>query len=142
MISLRTRFSRNAVASIAIVAASWPQIVFAQTLGQGTDDAISLWRVAGALLLCAGFAVAGAFVLKARMGGGASTSMYLPFAAKRERRIKLVETLRLGPKAGLSIVACDDRELLVLVSESGSQIVREISSAPASSSTAMATRKP
>lgn len=113
------------IAAIAAISA-WPQSAFAQTLGQGVDDGISLWRVAGALLLCMGFAVAGVFVLRARMGNTSLPFLALPFAARRARRLKLVESVRVGQKADLSIVACDGRELLILVSENGSQIVREI----------------
>ena len=86
------------------------------------DNDISMWRVAGSLLLCAGLAVAGAFVLRARMGH----APLLPFAVVRRRRLQLIESLRLGQNTGLSIVSCDGREILVLVSPEGSKVLEEL----------------
>jgi hypothetical protein len=91
----------------------------AQTLGQGNDPDISLWRVALSLLLCAGLAVGGAFVLKMRSG----QMPVFRFAPSRQRRLRLVESLSLGRDTGLSIVACDGREILVFTSPQGSRVI-------------------
>lgn len=93
--------------------------VIAQTLGHGIDDGISPWRVAGALLLCVVLAVAGAVILKYRMG----YRRVLPFGAKASRRLRLVESLRFSHQIDLCIVDCDGRELLVLASAQGAQFL-------------------
>jgi flagellar biogenesis protein FliO len=115
------RRALRAFCTAAALFAAGTQTALAQTLGQGLDDDISLWRVAGSLLLCAGLAVAGAFVLRARQGH----APLLPFAIARRRRLQLIETLRLGQNIGLSIVSCDGREILVLVSPEGSKVLEE-----------------
>jgi hypothetical protein len=98
------------------------QAALAQTLGQGSDPDISLWRVAASLLLCAGLAVAGGVILKARSGQMPA----FRFAPRRQRRLKLVETLGLGRDTAISIVDCDGREMLVLTSPQGSRVVDEL----------------
>jgi hypothetical protein len=115
--------SLRAAGIAAAVSALSAQGALAQTLGQGLDNDISLWRVAGSLLLCAGLAVAGAFVLRARMG---HAPLPLPFKITRRRRLQLIESLRLGQNSGLSIVSCDGREILVLVSPEGSKVLEEL----------------
>jgi flagellar biogenesis protein FliO len=112
----------RAAAIAAALSAASAQGALAQTLGQGVDNDISLWRVAGSLLLCAGLALAGAFVLRARMGH----APLLPFAIAKRRRLQLIESLRLGQNSGLSIVSCDGREILVLVSPEGSKVLEEL----------------
>jgi flagellar biogenesis protein FliO len=92
---------------------------FGQTLGKGDDDGISLWRTMAALLLCLTLAVAGAFALKAKLGVGFSPSR--PLA--RRRRMQLVETMRLPNQVSLSIIMCDDRELLVATSAHGTNLI-------------------
>lgn len=84
----------------------------AQTLGQGSDVEISIWRIVAAFVLCALLAVAGAFLLKARQGSVRLVSLI----AKQDRRLRLIETLRLGHQADLCIVECDGRQLLIAAS--------------------------
>ncbi len=98
----------------------------AQTLGRGADDGISSWRVALVTLLCLALAVFAAFALKARLGG-------LPafFAGARpDRRMRLVETLRLGHQIDLCIVACDGREVLVAASARGATLLQTLPARP------------
>jgi flagellar biogenesis protein FliO len=95
----------------------------AQALGGAADDDISLWRVGIALLLCIVIAIVAAFVLKARMGGGE----FFPFLLKPQRRLRLVEALKLGPHASLQIVACDGQEMLVLTSGQTACRIRDLS---------------
>jgi flagellar biogenesis protein FliO len=90
----------------------------AQVLGQGGDDPVSMWRVAAALLLCILLAVGGAFALRMRMGADAFV-----LAPQRNRRLKLVEVLRLSPQSMLCIVDCDGRELLVMASPAGAELL-------------------
>jgi flagellar protein FliO/FliZ len=116
--SLRIRNAGLVLAAIAFAAPS----ALAQTLGGASDDDISLWRVGGALLLCMVIAVAAAFVLRARMGGGE----LLSFVSKRQGRLRLVETLRLGQRSSLLIVACDGKEMLLLSNEQASQVIRDL----------------
>jgi len=61
--------------------------VLAQTLGQGSDDGMSVWRIVAALLLCLALAVGGAFALKAGLGRG----RFFSFVAKRSGRLQHVE---------------------------------------------------
>jgi hypothetical protein len=108
------------IAAISFVGAT-PTL--AQTLGQGNTDDISWWRVLAALLLCMALAIGGAFALRAR--GGASP--FLSFAAKQNRRLRLVETLRLSNHVNLCIVDCDGSELLVAVSAQGARLLKPLS---------------
>lgn len=96
--------------------------VLAQTLGQGAADDISIWRILAALALCLVLAVVGAFALKSRMAGG----QLIPFALKKDRRLKLVESLRLANQVDLCIVLCDGRELLVAASAHGVDLLKHL----------------
>lgn len=96
--------------------------VLAQTLGQGADDDISVWRILAALALCIVLAVAGAFVLRSRVVG----RQFIPFALKKDRRLKLVESLRLANQVDLCIVVCDGCELLVAASAHGVDLLKHL----------------
>lgn len=117
----RTRFAGAIAALASAVLTGGPGA--AQTLGQGTPDEISIWRVLAALLGCLALAVGGAFLLKARMG-------QLPFSlitiSKRPRRLQLLETLRLGRQSSLAIVACDGEELLVSASDQSIEVLERL----------------
>ena len=91
----------------------------AQTLGQGGDPDISPWRIVASLLLCAGLAIAGAYILKARSG----QMPVFRFAPGRQRRLRVIEQLSLGRDAGISIVSCDEREILILTSPQGCRVI-------------------
>src|SRR5258706_13616939 len=94
----------------------------AETLGQAGDDGISLWRVAFALVLCLGLAIAGAFALKGRLAPGQAISIPF-FAGATSRRMKLIETLRVKHQVELCLVTCDGHEMLVLTSKQGAQVL-------------------
>ncbi len=96
----------------------------AQTLGQGGDDGISSWRVALVTLLCLALAVFAAFALKARLGGGWLPAFFA--VARPDRRMRLVETLRLSHQIDLCIVACDGREILVAASARGATLLQTL----------------
>jgi hypothetical protein len=91
-------------------------------LTSGQNEGVSIWRVAGALLLCLGLAAAGALIIKMRSGGG---PIRPPFTVKG-RRLELQENLRISPQVQLSIVTCDGRSLLFATSPQGAQLVREL----------------
>jgi flagellar biogenesis protein FliO len=119
-----TRF-RTAAATLSVAAPIFAAIpAFADQLGRAAEDDISLWRVASAFVLCVILAIAGAFLLKAR-GGNVP---FLPTHLKRSQRLRLIETLRLGNNAAVSIVECDGRELLVVSTPQTCEIARDLSS--------------
>ncbi len=93
----------------------------AQTLGQAPDDPVSIVRVFFALLLCLALAVAAAFALRGRIKGGG-----WPLAAlgRKERRLHLIEALRLSHQVDLCFVQCDGDTLLMATSAKGVQILR------------------
>lgn len=104
----------------------------AQTLGQGGSPDLPWWRVAGALALCLGLAFAGAFLLKARLGGGALPPalaklkwpvaiLSLPDGAPR--RLQLVETVRLSHQIDVCLIRCDDKYLLVAAGPHGVSVL-------------------
>lgn len=105
------------------------QPALAQTLGQGTSSDIPWLRLTGALILCLSLAVAGAYALRTRMGGGAAlppvlarlklpiAGLTLPEAAPR--RLQLVETIRLSHQVDVCLIRCDDRQILVAASPQG-----------------------
>lgn len=105
--------AKSAACAVCVFGAVNPGL--AQTLGQGDGEGISLWRVLGALLLCLSLAVAGAFAIRARMGSGGTLRGFV----KRDRRLHLVESLRLSHQVDLCIVTCDGRELLIATSVHG-----------------------
>ena len=92
----------------------------AQRLGQGPELSVSLWRVAGALLLCALIALAAILAVRRRGGivGRAALPSLFGLRAGRDRsRITVVESRRVSPHANVCLLRCDGREYLVLVSE-------------------------
>jgi flagellar biogenesis protein FliO len=96
------------------------QTVIAQTLSRGAEDDISVWRIVGAFLLCILLAGAGALVLRHRLGYA-----QLPrVLGSQARLLRIIESLKLGRQITLSIVQCDERELLLLTSETGAQVVQ------------------
>lgn len=107
MSAFRPGAARIAAASFALLAAA---PAFAQRLGQGTGTEVPIWRVLGALALCLALAVAAAYVLRRRLGGS------LPLTVGRTRRLRIVETLRLGHQVDLCLVSCDGAEFLLAVS--------------------------
>ncbi len=103
----------------------------AQTLGQGGSPDVPWWRVAGALVLCLGLAVAGAVALRARLGGGrlprGLAGLKLPVGLNLPeggpRRLQLVETIRLSHQIDVCLIRCDDRHLLVAAGPQGVSVL-------------------
>lgn len=120
-----------ALPSGALVALATPTA--AQTLGQGSGLEIAWWRIVAAFLICAALAVAAAFALRTRMqASGAHSQPASGWRAVRnaifswpscpeagEPRLRLVETLRLGPQVDICLVQVDGRDFLVAMSPQG-----------------------
>lgn len=116
-------------ASFALFALTDPAL--AQTLGRGSDDGISIWRVILALVVCLTLAVMAAVGLKYKAGGR------LPFFLRTQasgRTLVLVETLRLSHQTDLCLVDCGGNRLLIAVSAHGAQLLNH---APSAKSTAV-----
>jgi flagellar biogenesis protein FliO len=109
-------------AGLSLAALLFASAAAAGTLGGAADDDISLARIAWVLALCLTLAVAGAFVLRHRLGQGPVFS----FQPARPRRLKLIEQLRLGAHTSLSIVACDGRELLLVSSDKETRLLAQL----------------
>lgn len=102
---------------------------WAQRLGQATGAETPLWRVAAALLLCLALAVGGALALRIRLRGlarppGASKWwLLLPspsrFLGAGQRRLQLVETLRLSHQVDICLFSCDERHFIVAATPQG-----------------------
>jgi len=107
---------RSVLAGVAFefLAASTPTV--AQSLGGAQAPDVSLLRVFFALLFCLAVAVAGAYALRFRMTG----RLDLPtLSAAAQRRLVLIERLRLGAQHELCLIAFDGCEYLVSVSATG-----------------------
>lgn len=86
-------------------------------------------RWAGALILCLGLALAAAVAMKARQGRPTRGSKW-PFmrwladSRSPDRRLRLLETLRVGSHLEVSLLACDDEELLVASTAQGAVLLK------------------
>jgi hypothetical protein len=93
---------------------------WAQHLGQGMDDGISVWRVVAASIVCALVAIGAALVMKRRMHGGAAL-----FRGNRASpRLTIVESLKLRSQIDLCIISCDGDELLIVLAPQGASLLR------------------
>jgi flagellar biogenesis protein FliO len=83
----------------------------AQLLGQGAEDGVSVWRVIAALLLCLALGTVGIFALRSRLGlrNGLAALQF----GRSAGRLKLIETLRLGPQTSLHLIDIDGNEMLI-----------------------------
>ena len=97
-----------------------------QRLGQAQGSDVPIWRVVIALLFCLALAAGAAFLLRRRLGGGPLRTI------RRERRLRLIESIRIGRDAPLSIASCDGTEMLIASCPQGTTIVRpELTPPPA-----------
>jgi flagellar biogenesis protein FliO len=104
----------------ALAAALCATPAAAQRLGQGGGEDVSIWRVILALLLCLLIAGGAAFALRKRFGGGIAPRFFAPAS---DRRLKLVETLRLGQQVNLCLVSLDGKELLIAATPQGATAI-------------------
>ena len=105
----------------------------AQRLGQAAGSDVSLWRVLLALAFCLALGVGAILLLRRRYRGAR------PLAFGRERRLQLVENLRLSHQVDLCIVSRDGREYLITASPHG---VTVIDGAPVAASQPIAASLP
>jgi flagellar biogenesis protein FliO len=97
-----------------------------QRLGQAQGSDVPIWRVMIALIFCLALAAAAALLLRRRLGGGRLRGI------GRERRLRLIESIRIGRDAHLSIVSCDGSEMLIASGPQGTNLVRpELTPLPA-----------
>lgn len=92
-------------------------------LGGAPDDGVSLWRVLFALLFCLGLAVAGAFAIRARLGGRALITR----ARAGANRLDLEESLRVSPQLQVAIIRCDGARILIAATPSGTPALLPLS---------------
>lgn len=100
--------------TIAALAAAGPAC--AQTLGQAAGPDVSWWRVLAALLLCLALGVGGAYALRARMGVGTAPQVLWRLGSAPAKRLRIIETVRVGQQVEVCLIACDGREHLIAVS--------------------------
>lgn len=99
---------------------------WAQRLGTAPDDDISFVRVFLALLLCLIIAVGAAYAMRGRNQLSQMLSLGL---RPPQGRLRLVESLRVGPQVHVCLVVCDDQELLLAVTPQSARILKTMSSA-------------
>ncbi|HEY0959831.1 MAG TPA: hypothetical protein VGE05_11260 [Novosphingobium sp.] len=94
----------------------------AQTLGQASEDGVSFWRVAGALLFCLILGIGAILILRAR-NGALPTHPLLTSLVPKNRRLQLIEVLRLNQHVDLCMVSCDGKTMLLATSSRGVDIL-------------------
>jgi flagellar biogenesis protein FliO len=114
---LNARPVRRVLRFAPLVMLSTAMPATAQRLGQGAGADISIWRVLLALLFCLALGAAAIFLLRRRYRGAR------PLAFGRERRLQLVENIRLSHQVDLCIVSRDGREYLIATSPQGVTVV-------------------
>lgn len=114
MTHLRAVAAAPALCLAALVAAG---PAAAQRLGQGEGTDVPIWRVILALGFCLALGVAATFLLKRRYRG------VRPRAFGRERRLQLIENLRLSHQVDLCIVSRDGHEYLIAAGPQGVTMV-------------------
>ena len=97
----------------------------AQTLGGGEPIEIPLLRIAAALIVGILIALGAALVLKRQMGGRFELPRLLNprLPGRSPRRIRIHETYRLSPHADLCRFTASNREYLVIVSASATEVL-------------------
>lgn len=97
-----------------------PAVAFAQTLGTGGGTELPWWRVIGALVFCLLLAAGAAIALKIRSGGQIQLFTALSGA---DRRLQLVETLRLNHQIDICVLRLDQREFIVAATPQGALLL-------------------
>jgi flagellar biogenesis protein FliO len=117
MIEIPGQLARRALRLGPVLMALATTPAAAQRLGQGTGTDISIWRVILALLFCLVLGGAAIFVLRRRFRG------VRPRAFGRDRRLQLIENIRLSHQVDLCIVSRDGHEYLIAASPQGTTLV-------------------
>lgn len=109
-------------ACLALVIGHAPP-VHSQALGQSVGAEVHWWRVIGAFIFCIALALGTAFALRRRLDLGAAPIIWglgpKLFGPPLDRRMKLVELLRLTHQVDVCLVRCDGQDYLVAVSPAG-----------------------
>lgn len=104
----------------------------AAPLGQTSTAPLAAWRVVGATLLCLILGVAGVVAMKVRRDGGRLSAIRFdwrallvnpPAASPAQARLKVLETVRLGHQVEVSLLVCDNRQVLIATSPQGAFVV-------------------
>lgn len=90
----------------------------AQRLGQGSEaSTVSYGQVVGVILFLLVLIVSAWFVVRARGGG------FTLLANPADKRLRVIETVRLSPNATLCLAQLDETEYLVAFTAQGAQLL-------------------
>jgi flagellar biogenesis protein FliO len=103
-----TAFSLSGIAS-----------AFGQTLGQGDEVGISIWRVLASLLLILVIGAGALLVVRMRTG---QLKLWQPAA---NRRLQICEISRITPQSALCLVTFDDHEYLIALTSGGATLIEK-----------------
>jgi hypothetical protein len=90
----------------------------AQTLGQGDDFGVPVGRIVASLVLL--LVVGGGIILWARRNG----TMPRLLTPARQRRLAMIETMRMTPQSALCLAAFDGNEYLIAVTSGGATLLQ------------------
>jgi hypothetical protein len=110
--------------AFACAVAAWPSLAYAQHLGGGAGFEPPLMRLAIGLILCTVIAFVAALALRQFMRTGRFAKAG-DFLRPAQRKVRVLESHRISPHADVCVLACEDREYLVVVSPSGATVLRE-----------------
>lgn len=107
-----------------------PGSAMAQQLGQGEAVGPSAWRVVIATVLCLLLAALAALALRARMQGGATpiTGPWLrrlPALLNAPRRLRRLESIRVGQQVEVCLFECGDRSYLIAATSGAVTLLKE-----------------
>ena len=105
-----------------------PATALAQTLGKGGGTELPWWRVVGALLFCLLLAAGAAVALKLRTGGRVQLFTAL---GGDDRRLRLVESIRLSHQVDICVFRFDQREFVVAATPQGALVLASGDAPPA-----------
>ncbi len=121
-----TRGRRAPFALWSIAALLAPSLAAAQTLGRAGDFEFPVLRLALGLLACAFIALIAALALRRFMRGSGKfgKGAGFGFLAPSARKIRVIESHRLGTSSDVCVFICDGRQYLVVVSAAGATLLR------------------
>jgi hypothetical protein len=102
---------------------------FAQHLGSGPDVDVPWWRLLAVLGLCLVLAAAAIYVARSRRSGAgpprwpANLAEAAKLLSPPDRRLRLIETVRLSHQTDVCLIACDGAEFIVAASPQGGFVI-------------------